>query len=143
MATESAEIEDLGDRYGATLGDHPREIAAVRSAVHRLAAGNGFGDRADDLVLALDEAIANAQEHGRPPIRVAAWADGRMVVEVSDVGGGFDQHSVWSTHPPARHGRRGRGLWIMRQLTDAVAITVKDGCTSVRLELSRDPQIGA
>lgn len=136
-------MDDHGERYVATLGDDPAEIADVRARVHDLAGRSGFAERANDLVLALDEAIANAQEHGRPPIRVEAWADGRFVVDVSDVGAGFDRRRVWDTHPPPPLGRRGRGLWIMRQLTDVVTITLADGLTSVRLELSPDPQIGA
>ncbi len=108
-----------------------------------LAAQNGFAERAGDLVLALDEVIANAQEHGRPPIAVEAWTDGRLVVEVSDVGAGFDRARVWSTHPPPPLGRRGRGLWIIRQLTDLVAISSGEDGTTVRIELSPEPHIGA
>ena len=74
---------------------------------------------------------------------VRAWADGRLVVEVSDVGDGFDRASVWSTHPPPALGRRGRGLWIIRQLSDVVSISSGDGGTIVRIELSPDPHIGA
>lgn len=131
------------ERYSAALGDDPAEIAEVRSAVRDLAARSGFADRAGDLVLALDEVIANAQEHGRAPICVRAWADGRLVVEVSDVGAGFDRARVWSTHPPPPLGRRGRGLWIIRQLTDLVAISSGEHGTTVRIELSPEPHIGA
>jgi anti-sigma regulatory factor (Ser/Thr protein kinase) len=131
------------EHYTAALGDDPAEIAGVRSAVRDLAVRGGFADRAGDLVLALDEVIANAQEHGRPPITVEAWADGRMVVEVSDVGGGFDRARVWKTHPPPPLGRRGRGLWIIRQLTDVVAIRSGGDGTTVRIELSPEPHIGA
>jgi anti-sigma regulatory factor (Ser/Thr protein kinase) len=115
----------------------------VRAAIHGIAVDEGFGDRASDLVLALDEVIANAQEHGRAPIAVEAWVDGRLVVEVSDVGSGFDRAKVWETHPPEPYGRRGRGLWIARQLADIVSIDCGAGRTRVRLELSPDPQIGA
>jgi anti-sigma regulatory factor (Ser/Thr protein kinase) len=131
------------ERYRAALGTDPAEIAEVRSVVRDLAVRNGFAERAGDLVLALDEAIANAQEHGRPPIEVTAWVDGRLVVVVADVGGGFDRARVWSTHPPAPLGRRGRGLWIIRQLTDLVSVSTGDDGTRVRMELSPEPHIGA
>jgi serine/threonine-protein kinase RsbW len=131
------------ESYSAALGDDPAEIAEVRAAVRDLALRNGFADRAGDLVLALDEIIANAQEHGRPPISVRAWTDGRLVVEVSDVGAGFDRALVWKTHPPPPLGRRGRGLWIIRQLTDLVAINSGEDGTTVRIELSPEPHIGA
>jgi anti-sigma regulatory factor (Ser/Thr protein kinase) len=131
------------EHYTAALGADPAEIAAVRVAVRDLAVRGGFAERAGDLVLALDEVIANAQEHGRPPIRVEAWADGRLVVEVSDAGAGFDRARVWSTHPPPALGRRGRGLWIIRQLTDLVSVSSGADGTTVRIELSPDPHIGA
>ncbi len=129
--------------YRAALGTDPAEIAQVRADVDALASRHGFGDRAGDLVLALDEVIANAQEHGRAPIVVEAWVDGRIVVEVSDVGRGFDRQRVWSAHPPTPYGQRGRGLWITRQLTDAVSISSGRMGTTVRIELSPDPHIGA
>jgi len=129
--------------YSVALGDDPAEIAEVRAAVRDLAVGSGFAERAGDLVLALDEVIANAQEHGRPPIEVRAWADGRLVVEVADAGAGFDRARVWKTHPPPPLGRRGRGLWIIRQLTDLVSISSGADGTTVRIELSPDPHIGA
>ncbi len=134
---------DGQERYFTALGDDPAEIAEVRVAVRDMAERGGFSDRAGDLVLALDEVVANAQEHGRPPIEVSCWVDGRIVVEVSDVGGGFDRARVWETHPPEPYGPRGRGLWITRQLTDLVSILSGDRGTTVRIELSPDPHIGA
>ena len=129
--------------YSVALGTDPAEIARVRADVGELAVSNGFPDRASDLVLALDEVIANAQEHGAAPIGVEAWVDGRIVVEVSDAGNGFDRAEVWSAHPPTPYGQRGRGLWITRQLTDAISISSGRLGTTVRIELSPDPHIGA
>lgn len=134
---------DEPESYTATLGADPAEIARVRDAIRALAERHGFADRAADLVLALDEVLANAQEHGRAPVGVRAWADGRVVVEVFDVGDGFDRARVWDTHPPRHTGTRGRGLWIARQLTDLVDIRVDPDGTCVRLEVSPDPHIGA
>ena len=134
---------ESNERYSTALGTDPAEIARVRADVGDRAVRNGFPDRAGDLVLALDEVIANAQEHGRAPIAVEAWVDGRIVVEVSDVGNGFDRAQVWSAHPPTPYGQRGRGLWITRQLTDAVSIETGRQGTVVRIELSPDPHIGA
>jgi serine/threonine-protein kinase RsbW len=130
-------------RVDATLGDDPSEIAPVRTAVAALAIRAGFRDRAADAVLALDELIANAQEHGRPPITVRAVSDGRLVIVVSDHGAGFSRPAVWRTHPPHPFARRGRGLWIARQLTDCICIDTGPDGTTVRVELSPDPHIGA
>lgn len=129
--------------YRAALGSDPAEIRQVRADIDELACRHGFGDRAGDLVLALDEVIANAQEHGAAPILVEAWIDGRIVVEVTDVGRGFDRARVWSAHPPTPYSQRGRGLWITRQLTDSVSIHSGRRGTTVRIELSPDPHIGA
>ena len=142
ISTHRAGVDE-GERYTAALGDDPGEIAEVRTALRGMAQRAGFSDRAGDLVLALDEVIANAQEHGLPPIGISAWVDGRLVVEVNDVGDGFDRLRVWSTHPPERYGPRGRGLWIARQLTDLVTIVTEPSGTTVRIELSPDPYIGA
>jgi anti-sigma regulatory factor (Ser/Thr protein kinase) len=134
---------ERAERYEAALGRDPAEIAAVRIAMREMAARHGFADRAGDLVLALDEVIANAQEHGTPPIVVDAWVDGRVVVEVRDNGAGFEPGRVWARHPPPRYGTRGRGLWITRQLTDHLQVACGEGGTVVRIELSPDPHIGA
>lgn len=130
-------------RLEAVLGADPAEVAPLRTAMAELARRAGFADRASDAVLALDELIANAQEHGRPPITVRAWGDGRLVVVVSDRGAGFRAADVWRTHPPEPFGRRGRGLWIVRQLTDCVCLDTGPEGTTVRVELSPDPHIGA
>jgi anti-sigma regulatory factor (Ser/Thr protein kinase) len=134
---------ERSERYQAALGRDPAEIVAVRSAMRDLAERHGFGDRAGDLVLALDEVVANAQEHGTPPIMIDAWVDGRVVVEVRDNGAGFEPNRVWARHPPPRYGTRGRGLWITRQLTDHLQVACGEGGTVVRIELSPDPHIGA
>jgi anti-sigma regulatory factor (Ser/Thr protein kinase) len=130
-------------RYLRTVGGNPAEIAQIRHDIKAIAATTGFSDRAGDVALALDELIANSQEHGEPPIEVEAWNDGRLVIEVSDKGTGFDRAEIWGTHPPRHTGHRGRGLWIVRQLADRVEIFTDDGSTRVRVEFTIDPGIGA
>jgi len=124
----------------ATIGEDPGEIAPVRDAVHDLAERAGFGKRADDLALAIDELIANAQEHGAAPIRVVAEADAGtgVRVEVCDSGSGFDWSEAVREHPPLPDSRRGRGLWIVRQLVDRVTVE-RDGneATRIRVDLEQ------
>lgn len=124
----------------ATIGSDPGEIAPVREAVHELAARAGYGERADDLALAVDELIANAQEHGATPIHVVAEADGDsgVHVEVCDAGSGFDWTEAVREHPPRPDSRRGRGLWIVRQLVDRVTVE-RDGddATRIRIDLQQ------
>ncbi len=124
----------------ATIGADPGEIAPVREAVHDLAERAGYGDRADDLALAINELIANAQEHGAAPIRVvamAAEAEG-VHVEVFDSGSGFDWGETVRDHPPRPDSRRGRGLWIVRQLVDRVTVERQDdSSTRIRVDLEQ------
>jgi anti-sigma regulatory factor (Ser/Thr protein kinase) len=121
--------------FSATLGDDPAELEPVRRAVRALASSDGFADRAGDLALALDEVVANAQEHGRPPITVVVTCVEVLTVEVHDLGRGFDHPAVFQAHPPSADGCRGFGLWIARQLMDAVTIESGAAGTRVRLEL--------
>ncbi len=119
------------------------DIPGVRQTIRSLAETHGFGDRAGDLVLALDELIGNAKEHGEPPVVVRGWYDGRLIVEVSDSGDGFDYSRVRGVHPPPMLGSRGRGIWIVRQVADHVRVAIGDDDTTVRIELTHEPGIGA
>lgn len=127
--------------FSAILTGDPNEVPPVRRAVADLARANGFGDRATDLQLALDELLANSSEHGRPPIRVETWYDGRVVLEVSDCGPGFDPRLP--DRLPSVRTDGGRGLWIIRQICDHVTIESTGAGTVVRVELSHEPHIGA
>lgn len=133
MISEARHIE-------ATIGDDPGEIAPVRDAVHDLAERAGYSERADDLALAIDELIANAQEHGAAPIHVVAEADegSGVHVQVTDAGSGFDWTEAVREHPPRPDSRRGRGLWIVRQLVDRVTVE-RDGddVTRIRVDLEQ------
>ena len=134
---------ESADRVTAELTGSAQEVPAVRHAIRELAERHGFVARANDLSLALDELIANAREHGGPPITVRGWYDGRLVMTVRDAGGGFDFTEIVRSHPPVMFGKRGRGLWIVRQVTDHVTVDRSDGGTTVRVELSHEPHIGA
>ena len=125
------------------LTGDPMEVPTIRAAIRALADRTGFIGRGSDLVLALDELVANAREHGKPPIIVHAWYDGRLVMTVSDTGPGFDLTSIVRDHPPVMLGKRGRGLWIIRQVTDHVSVEMAPNFTCVRVELTHEPQIGA
>jgi serine/threonine-protein kinase RsbW len=96
------------------------------------------GDRLTDLAVALAEALSNAAVHGHgldPRRRVGvalSVAPGRVVVEVSDSGGGFDVEGVTDpTQPERQLVPGGRGIFLMRRLVDEVEFN-EDG-TSVRL----------
>jgi len=77
-----------------------------------------------DLVLAVDEALTNAVQHGSPrggecAIGVRVGVIGRCVaVEVRDQGGGFP---LCVADPPGSLDVRGRGIPFMQSLVDEVA----------------------
>lgn len=79
---------------------------------------------------AVGEALANSAEHGGGAIMtLSCWHDGKkVVVEVSDRGGGF-QPTLRDANQ--RSGDRGFGLYLMHQLSDGVEFF--DGGRSVRL----------
>lgn len=141
--TDTKRAGGAGERIAVELTGDAKEIPAIRAAIRTLADRTGFSARASDLVLALDELVANAREHGKPPIAVRAWYDGRLIMTVSDAGPGFDLPSIVRVHPPVMLGQRGRGLWIIRQVTDHLSIETAPNLTCVRVELTHEPQIGA
>ena len=84
----------------------------------------------DALVLAVHEAVANGIEHGRDsPVRVEGSAtDGGLVVEVTTKG----SWDFGSTEDGAL-AQRGRGLTLMRRLTEELELLVDDGNVTIRL----------
>jgi PAS domain S-box-containing protein len=99
----------------------PTRLSDVR---HQLAAWLGSAgvpeSLAADIVLVVNEACSNSVEHayrGREPgtMRIEATRDGPHIhVQVTDSGS-------WKT-PPANPGTRGRGLLLMRALSDGVEL---------------------
>lgn len=110
----------------------PTQLSDVR---HRLAAwlaGNGVpAPLADDIVLVVNEACSNCVEHayrGRDPGRMRVEADIRAnEVHVSVVDGGS-----WKT-PPEDPGTRGRGLLLMRAVSDGVELDGTPAGTTVEM----------
>ncbi|SNS55648.1 anti-anti-sigma factor [Geodermatophilus pulveris] len=106
----------------ARLPADPRRLSGVRRAVTAWAAAAGLAEgTAEDLQLALGEALANAVEHayaaspddGECRCSVTRDPDGGVRVEVCDTG-------AWRP-PPADRGHRGRGL----EMIDALATDVE------------------
>jgi len=79
-----------------------------------------------ELEMALLEALDNASEHGNrgdpaKMVRVACWASpDRMTLTIEDEGTGFDPDSLPDPTAPENLLREcGRGIFLMRRLTDA------------------------
>jgi anti-sigma regulatory factor (Ser/Thr protein kinase) len=116
----------------------PFQLSSVRSRVAAWAEGLGAPpEMVDDLVLATHEALANIADHAysdradRDGETGSAFLDaelttaGEIVVRVRDEG-------RWRT-PTADPGWRGRGLLIIRGLTDDVEIRHDESGTRVQM----------
>ncbi len=123
------------------------ELARVRRCVVQWAAEAGLPERAAHaLQLAVDEAVANAIEHGyggRPDGRVvveATLGPDALTVAVRHRGQGFDpQRQRPPTLDQALNQRRahGYGLHLMRRLVDELVFGTSRGASEVRLTLRR------
>lgn len=105
----------------------------VRATVEKLLISAGFGhDRADDVVLAVNEVATNAVEHGSLEAELCVWtgADG-VVCEVHD--GGTLDDPLPGLRPPHPGEPRGRGVWISRQLCDLLHVWRDPRGTHVRI----------
>ncbi len=98
----------------------PPQLSVARAVIRTWLADDVDEDAIADVLLATGEALANAVEHGRPPIAVGMqWsATGILAVSVNDAGS-------WS--PPVARSNRGRGIPIMTALMDDVTIDTIDG----------------
>lgn len=99
----------------------PANLAATRHHVAKLLDRMPLSyDESFDLGLAVGEAMGNAVDHaeGCSLVEVACYPD-RAVVEVSDCGEGF---SASAGRAPEVVAERGRGIALMRLLSDSVSI---------------------
>jgi anti-sigma regulatory factor (Ser/Thr protein kinase) len=100
-------------------------------------------EQRDNLAVAVAEALSNAAVHGnrlhpRHQVRVMVAVIPRVcvVVEVSDLGPGFDSTQVGDpTHPARVLMPGGRGIFLMKQLVDRVEYN--EAGNRVRLTVER------
>lgn len=118
---------DLRRRFGAWA------LNEVRALVERELIGIGFDrERAEDVVLAINEIATNAVEHGSPEAELALWTDrGGIVAEVHDSGVlGDVLPGLIAPHPGEP---RGRGVWIARHICDTLHVWADATGTHVRV----------
>lgn len=116
-------------------------LGAVDAAVQDLARELSCPQRwINDFSTALIEACSNAIEHGNKYskdkiVRVEVNLNGKqMIVRVRDQGDGFDFEHASGESPPDPFSERGRGIMIMRALTDDVKYTrCSDGGLCIEL----------
>ncbi len=98
-------------------------------------------DTADNVRLAIREAVANGVQHGNKlqaekPVDVHIKIDGGdFVIQVEDEGAGFKPEEVPDPLAPERLLKpSGRGIFLMRRLVDSVDFAFRDsGATQVTM----------
>lgn len=95
-------------------------------------------DRTADLVIAVNEAASNAVEHGGGRGALRTWSTpDELICEVTNPAGRISD--PFPGHlPPDPLGNRGRGLWLIRQLTDLTEIRSDPTGVTVRMRLILD-----
>ena len=139
--TGGGEVTSAGESSAADLSfpADARHLIEVRRTVERLARHIRLNQaELDDLLTAVDEAVANAIRHGSPlGTKNTVWVTCRvtgdtLVVSVRDEGRGFYLPSDPEMPRPEAVG--GRGLPLMCALSDTVEIARHNGGTRVTLQ---------
>ncbi|GIH92214.1 ATP-binding protein [Planobispora siamensis] len=99
------------------------DLGYLRELVRLHGGHNGLtGERLEDLVLAVNEALTNVFDHGgRSGLIIARGHAEGVTVEICDVGGRLTAEHLAAAHlNPA--GTSGFGLWVIQHLCDEVTL---------------------
>jgi anti-sigma regulatory factor (Ser/Thr protein kinase) len=112
------------------------DLSELRALVGDRAKDAGLsGDRAADLVLAVNELVTNAIRHGRGGGTLRVWnAPGELVCQVED--GGHIIDPLAGRHMPVPEVAGGVGLWTVNQLCELVEVRSGEGGTTARIHAS-------
>jgi serine phosphatase RsbU (regulator of sigma subunit)/anti-sigma regulatory factor (Ser/Thr protein kinase) len=130
VALLAARVDPVPERLHGRWPAERNVLAGVRQLLRRWLETRGASDdEIYDIVVASQEACANAVEHAYRPGHHsfeldATYDDGRVRVTIRDAG----------TWRPPRGTHRGRGVMMMRGLMDSVDIDHTDAGTTVVLE---------
>lgn len=126
-------------RLDVTVPATARNATALRGTFRRWVDNLIADDAADDLTLAVYEALANAAEHAftahRAPGSIwlhASVADGQVIITVTDNG-------TWRPRTNSG-GHRGRGLPLMQRLASEAHVAPSRYGTTVRLQRQLDTE---
>jgi anti-sigma regulatory factor (Ser/Thr protein kinase) len=107
----------------------------ARDLVRRRARDAGLGERADDLVLAVNEILSNSLTHADENGALRVWHEpGEVVCEVSD-GGHISEPLVGREEPPAGQ-IGGHGIWLVNLVCDLVQVRSSVEGSTVRMKMS-------
>lgn len=112
-------------------------LAGLRRSVAGFSRDAGLDrDRRGNLVAAVSEAATNAVEHGAGHGVLRVWhGPGELTCEVHDPGPLHTPYFGLLVPPPTS--RRGRGLWLIRQLCDQSYVWSDADGTGVRMTMAR------
>ena len=138
--TGGAEVEKGNDQAAdLSFPADARYLSEVRRTVERLARQVHLSQfELNDLLTAVDEAVANAIRYGSPlGAKNTVWVTCRvegdtLVVSVRDEGSGFPVPS--NPEMPGPEAVGGRGLPLMCAVSDTVEIARQNGGTRVTLQ---------
>jgi anti-sigma regulatory factor (Ser/Thr protein kinase) len=112
------------------------DLGLVRAFVTAAARRAGLqGNRLHDLVLAVNELVANTIRHAGGTGVLRTWSNGTtLFCEVADAG--WIQDPLAGRSRPSEVRNCGRGLWIVNHVCDLVQIRASKAGTVIRLHMS-------
>ena len=137
----AAPLSPTPDGEAATVVlEHAGDLGELRDWLRaRLEDVDTTAERAETVLLTVNEVAGNGLRHGRPPVRVTLWATpAHILCDVTDSGPGIADPLAGYTPPdPLRLAEHGAGLWITRRLCDEVMTARGRTDFTVRLTVSR------
>ena len=127
-------------RYGSCITEiqmpsSPAECSRLRKVVTRLASAELRGIAAEEMELALGEAISNAVKYGQSDakisVRVKSLPDREVAVELNYPDERFD--ACVTCPDDVRNATGGFGRFIIQQVTDSMEYSFEDGHTRLRM----------
>jgi anti-sigma regulatory factor (Ser/Thr protein kinase) len=112
------------------------DLAELRERTSRHGRATGLPEgRVGDLVVAVTELAANSIEHGAGHGTVQMWMEpGGLTVDVRDPG--RMSHLLPGLRLPSPASPRGRGLWLGRELCEAMHVWQTETGTGVRIRIA-------
>lgn len=118
-------------------------VGEARARVAALLADQSWRGDADAALIAVHEALINAEQHGGGIREVTVHAAATLVrIEVADNGERFEPDAYIHERPDLL-AERGRGLWLMNEIAAAVSVHSEENGNRLVLEFAAKPTTSA